>query len=75
MNRLYYLFRQLPDGFRLADSPVLFPGLVQNMLVYTQGNPVKGMDFYMNKNIQSPVKSLTSDGAEGAMQLNFPINP
>jgi|GEM_PF-5430905 len=52
MNRLYYLFRQLPGGFGLTDSPVLFPGLVQNMPVCAQGNPVKGMDFDMKKNIQ-----------------------
>jgi len=54
MNRPYYrnLFWQLPGGFDLADSPVLFPGLVQNMLVRAQGNPMKGMDFDMKKNIQ-----------------------
>jgi hypothetical protein len=68
MNQLYYrnLSRQQPDGFCLAGCPVLFPGLVQNMLVYAKEYPFKGSYLYQEKNIRPK---------EGYMQLNFPINP
>jgi len=53
-------------GLVLTDRYALYETVNKYALLSYKGNPVKGMDFDMNKSIQSE---------RGGMQLNFPVNP
>jgi len=65
MNRLYYLFRQLPGGLCLSDCLVMFPAIKKYVSVLIKENPLKGSYLYQEKNIRPK---------EDYMQLNIPIN-